>query len=406
MSTWRNALGVAAFGAVIAACGGSGGSGATNAESATTSAVIKAAPATQVPPVTEASLVTDAPVATESAVSTPAAATTGPGPSDAQLAARFEKITAPSDCMCSDGSEFSYFVHKADPNKVVFFLEGGGACFDAAGCGPDSKNYKRTVGYEDGMTSNEGVFELDNPKNPFAGYSMVFVPYCTGDVHIGNSTHDYGNGVVVQHKGFVNASTALNQMAELFPDANEVVVTGASAGSVPTPLYAGMTHDLLPDARITVLADGSGAYPDIPAINGVIGAVWGTMNAVPAWPENAGVTAETWSFPGLFVKAGTRDPKIVFARHDYAFDETQAFFSSLAGIAADHLVELIDRNEAEVEAGGVPLESYISAGHSHTVVGRPEFYTETLNGVMFVDWVHDLVTGKPVTDVHCVDCGS
>ena len=26
---------------------------------------------------------------------------------------------------------------------------------------------------------------------------MVFVPYCTGDVHIGNATTDYGDGVVV-----------------------------------------------------------------------------------------------------------------------------------------------------------------------------------------------------------------
>jgi len=230
---------------------------------------------------------------------------------------------------------------------------------------------------------------------------MVYVPYCTGDVHIGNLTKDYGDGVVIEHKGYVNGSTALNAMAELFPEATELVVTGESAGSVPTPLYAGLASDLLPEARITVLADGSGAYPDIPGINAVIGGNWGTMNAVPDWPENAGMTAETWSFPGLFIQAWKHAPDITFARHDYAFDETQAFFSGLAGIPADDLVSLIDKNEAQIEAAGVDLFSYISPGDSHTVLGRPEFYTDTQNDLAFVDWVTALVAGEPVADNHC-----
>lgn len=319
----------------------------------------------------------------------------------------WETVTAPADCMCSDGSEFTYFVRRADPTKVVFFLEGGGACFSAETCNPDSNTYKRTVGYEGGFGTDgdpSGIFDFSNPMNPFANYSFVFVPYCTGDVHIGNATTDYGDGVVVEHKGYVNGSTALDAMATLFPDATELVVTGESAGSVPTPLYAGMASDLLPAARITVLADGSGAYPDVPGINAVIGSAWGTMNAVPAWPENEGVTPETWSFPGLFVKAGTHDPEITFARHDYAFDETQVFFAGLAGIPADDLVSLIDQNEAQVEAGGVTLWSYITPGSSHTVLHTDNFYTETVNGVLLVDWVTALVSGEPVEDVHCTVC--
>lgn len=319
----------------------------------------------------------------------------------------WETVTAPADCMCSDGSEFTYFVRRADPTKVVFFLEGGGACFSAETCNPDSNTYKRTVGYEGGFGSDgapSGIFDFANLMNPFADYSFVFVPYCTGDVHIGNATTDYGDGVVVEHKGFVNGSNALSAMATLFPDATELVVTGESAGSVPTPLYAGMASDLLPDARITVLADGSGAYPDIPGINAAIGSSWGTMDAVPDWPENEGVTPETWSFPGLFVKAGTHDPDITFARHDYAFDQTQTFFAGLAGIPADDLVSLIDQNETQVEAGGVTLWSYITPGSSHTVLHTDNFYTETVNDVLLVDWVTALVNGEPVDDVHCTVC--
>jgi hypothetical protein len=230
------------------------------------------------------------------------------------------------------------------------------------------------------------------------------VPYCTGDVHIGNATTDYGDGVVVEHKGFVNGNAALATMVERFPDATEIVVAGESAGSVPSPLYAGLTADEYPEARITVLADGSGAYPDVPGINAVIGGAWGTTNAVPDWPVNEGVTAETWSFPGLFVKAGTHADNITFARHDYAFDRTQVFFAGLAGIPADDLVSLIDQNEAQVEAGGVTLFSYITPGDNHTVLGGNAFYTETVNGVLFVDWVTALIEGEPVEDVHCTVC--
>ncbi|MDO8363508.1 MAG: pectin acetylesterase-family hydrolase [Actinomycetota bacterium] len=319
----------------------------------------------------------------------------------------WEAVTAPADCMCSDGSEFTYFVRTASPTKVLFFMEGGGACFNAETCGPGGETYKRTVGNSGTdllAGTGTGIFDFENPDNPFADYSVVYVPYCTGDVHIGNTTHDYGDGVVIQHKGYVNGTTALAALAERFPDVAVVVMAGESAGSIPTPLYAGLAHDLLPAARLTVLADGSGAYPDVPALNLALGTVWGTANAIPEWPENEGLTPEQWSLPGLFVQAGLHAPDITFARHDYAFDQTQAFFSGLVGLAADDLVTLIDLNETQIEAAGIDLASYITPGDSHTVLHAPEFYTEVVNGVSLLDWVTALVAGVPVDDVHCTEC--
>ena len=78
--------------------------------------------------------------------------------------------------------------------------------------------------------------------------------------------------------------------------------------------------------------------------------------------------------------------------------------SSGAGLDANDLVTLIDLNETQIEAGGVTLYSYISPGDSHTVLGKPEFYTETLDGVSLRDWVAALVAGELVEDVHCTDC--
>ena len=317
-------------------------------------------------------------------------------------AVQWETVDAPADCQCGDGSPFQYFVRQANPAKVLFFMEGGGACFDKGTCGPDSESYKREVG--DGPAERGGIFDFTNPANPFADWSVVYVPYCTGDVHIGNATTDYGDGVVVNHNGYINGTTALDAAAGLFPDAAQLVFAGESGGSIPSPLYAGLGSDLFPDASITVIADGSGAYPDVPLVNQLIGSQWGTMNAVPDWPENEGITVDTWSLPGLFVQAGKHAPEIVFARHDYAFDNTQVSFAGLAGIAADDLVSLIDQNEGQIEASGIDLWSFISPGDMHTILGKDDFYTHEVEGVTLLEWVTALVSGASVADVHCTEC--
>jgi Pectinacetylesterase len=307
--------------------------------------------------------------------------------------------------MCADGSPYSYWIHQGDPNKVVFFLQGGGACFDAATCAFDSRAYQVNLGPDDDpSTYTSGVFDFADPRNPLGDYSFVYAPYCTGDVHLGTATHVYGPELTVQHKGSINANAALDDMAAHFPNAEQIVVAGESAGSAPTPLYAGLAHDLLPNADITVLADGSGAYPDVPAIDALIGQLWGVADAIPPWPENSGLNAADFSLPGLFVQAYKHDPNIIFGRHDYAFDAVQKLFAGLAGFPADDLVSLIDANETEIEKGGVDLHSYISPGQSHTVLSRPEFYTETVEGVPLVDWVSDLIRRQPDLDVHCTDC--
>lgn len=352
---------------------------------------------------------TVAPTAAPTTAAAPTTEALAPTTTVAPIVDEWEEIVAPADCMCSDGSEFSFFVREANPAKVMFFFQGGGACFSVETCDPADPSYSTTVRGPGDLAKGEGIFDFDNADNPFADFSVVFVPYCTGDLHLGSAVHDYGpnaagTDVIVHHNGFVNGTTALATLVEMFPDAAEIVVAGESAGSAPTPLYAALVHDQLPDARITVIADGSGAYPDLPALNAGIGALWGTLESLPDWPEAADVTSETWSLPGLFVLAGAHAPEITFARHDYAFDEVQVFFGNLAGFDANELVTLIDQNETQIEASGVTLYSYISPGYSHTVLGGAQFYAETLNGTSLRDWVAALVAGTPVQDLHCTEC--
>jgi hypothetical protein len=318
-------------------------------------------------------------------------------------AAGWERVVPGGDCQCADGSEFSFWVREANPQKVVFYLQDGGVCFSAETCAPDSDLYQSTI--DEGPGDERGIFDFGDERNPFADYSVVFVPYCTGDVHLGDTTTEYEPGLTIQHKGYVNGSAALDRLGASFPDASDVVVVGESAGSVAAPLYGALVSDRLPDARVTVLADGSGSYPDVPRVNELI-ADWGFGDVAPEWLEKAGPAGEQWTPPNLFIQSGRHDHDIVFARHDYAYDENQQSWYPIVGVPADDLLSLIDSNETQIESAGVNLSSYVAPGDDHTVLRDGRFYTETVNGESVVDWVTRLVAGESVADVHCAECAA
>jgi hypothetical protein len=314
----------------------------------------------------------------------------------------WKRVVPGGDCQCADGSEFSFWVREASPEKVVLYLQDGGACFSAETCAPDRDLY--TVSAE-GPAGQGGIFDFADERNPFADHSVVYVPYCTGDVHLGNTSTEYAPGLTVRHKGYLNGTAALEHLAGAFPSATEVVVVGESAGSVAAPLYGGLAADALPGAKVTVLAHGSGSYSEARLFNKPI-AAWGVSNSIPAWAENAGLISERWSFPALFVQSGRHDPDIVFGRFDYAYDATQESWYRLVGGPAEDLLSRIDANESRIERAGVNLLSYVAPGDEHVVLADGPFYTEEVNGVKLVDWVTRLIEGKPLTDVRCTNCAA
>ena len=324
---------------------------------------------------------------------------TGMGPT----AEGWTKVLAPASCRCSDGTPYHYWVRPGDPGKVLFFLAGGGACFSAETCAAESATY--TVNLEgDGGPGDGGIFDLDNEANPLADHSMVVVPYCTGDLHLGTTLHDYGGGVEVHHNGYANASTALAATAALFPEATEVVVAGSSAGSAGAAAYGGAAHDVFPDADIAVIADASAAYPGTPAITLAIGSLWGITGSIPLWPETADLPPEAWSLPGLFVTASLHHPEIRFATYNNAFDQVQAQFSALIGQDGSNLVELIDANNRWITDQGVDARHWVAPGTDHTVLGDEQLYTQEVDGSSLIEWLTAFVAGEEGDDVHCTDC--
>jgi hypothetical protein len=79
---------------------------------------------------------------------------------------------------CTDGSEFAFFERRADPTKVVFFLDGGGGCFDAKTCaftalgagGEEKYDWKIT----DDPVDEDGIINFARADNPFRGDDYFF----------------------------------------------------------------------------------------------------------------------------------------------------------------------------------------------------------------------------------------
>ena len=388
---------MAAIAVLVAACGGSGGDAASvattsSAESATT------VPATSELSVTEATE-PSAPGTSEAAPAVPA--TTEP----TELEVRGWMSVAAEGCMCADGSPFELWERPADPTKVVLYFEEGGACFSAESCSFTDGTYVPSINLGVSPDGRGGIFDPTNPENPLADHSFVYVPYCTGDVFLGDNTQVYSDTLTVEHNGFANATKGLDTVLANYPDVEQLVVTGASAGSIPTPAFAGLASDELPDAEIITFGDSSAAYPDAGPINALIGNLWGTTKNIPDWPVNEGITAEEWSLPGLYVQAGKHEPTITFARFDYAYDSVQSGFAALAGIPADDLLAFIDETESNIESEGVPIASYIAPGTDHTIIAGDGFYEMEVEGVRLVDFLATLVAGEVPDDVSCVDCG-
>src|SRR4051812_33040584 len=135
------------------------------------------------------------------------------------------------DAFCANGSTTGIGVNLTDKSKrVIIYLQGGGACWDALTCYTLKLAANFSTGYgsadfavEVKSTLASALFDRNNAGNPFKDYSMVFVPYCTGDVHAGSNKVMYGNNTAM-HVGWENMTAYLSRIVPTFPGADRVYI--------------------------------------------------------------------------------------------------------------------------------------------------------------------------------------
>jgi hypothetical protein len=133
---------------------------------------------------------------------------------------------------------------------LVIFLQGGGACWDFVTCGGAAALVPGTPIASTGPFGPDqfraGIFEkfsnawVHREKMPpsLATATVVFVPYCTGDVHSGDKVTTYTSplpglpAITWHHVGHANLVAFLNRLAPNLKlgASDKLVVAGSSAG--------------------------------------------------------------------------------------------------------------------------------------------------------------------------------
>ncbi|EEY66004.1 carbohydrate esterase, putative [Phytophthora infestans T30-4] len=171
----------------------------------------------------------------------------------------------------------------SDKSKLMIFFQGGGACTDEDTC---SFGLQCSLGASATLStvatsSSAGVLNHSISDNTFKDWNIVFVPYCTGDVHAGNRILEpyessiaealgepqcLGLNYTMYLNGYNNTQAALDWALENYPDVENLIVGGESAGSLGAQLHSAHIAELwsvsAKGTRFSVIADSYvGAVP-------------------------------------------------------------------------------------------------------------------------------------------------
>ena len=188
----------------------------------------------------------------------------------------WQTVNLDDECMCSDGSDYFLFVRRGNSDNLLIHFSGGGACWDDFTCSNpitirkaltegDSKDLKAfyyPVVYDFFSKFLKGVFDNTKESNPFKDWNIVYIPYCTGDLHIGNKTTNYktedGDEMEVHHNGQTNVTAALDWIYRNFENPGKILVSGESAGGFASAYWAPFVAEHYRDhEKIYQLSDGS-----------------------------------------------------------------------------------------------------------------------------------------------------
>ncbi len=137
--------------------------------------------------------------------------------------------------ICIAGTEYSVFTKAGNPEKLLIFFQGGGACWEGfPNCNvfAESQSPPPDV-FLPGIfadTSADGSI-----PNDIGDWSVVYLPYCDGSVFAGDNDVEDLNfpfGPMRFHRGLRNASAGMDVAKAEFPNPEKVLLAGSSAGGV------------------------------------------------------------------------------------------------------------------------------------------------------------------------------
>jgi hypothetical protein len=338
-----------------------------------------------------------------------------------------------ASCTGYPGTDPSYYFYarKGTTRNLVVYFEGGGACWDNGTCTyPDGKlpssvpqYYAASMATSQHPADLQGMFKLNQSDNPVKDWDMVYVPYCTADLHAGTATRTYesvGHPVytnlpssfAIRHNGYSNTMVVLDWIRKNVPNADRVLVTGSSAGGYGASIHFPWLRQLFPAAQINVLADAS---------QGVTTPTWDQSTPgrgswslqLPPWAKKIGLV--NISGPELLRLAAQSDPLARVAQFTTVVDQEQVAYyaemkqnygpgGSCANVAQDWNRQMVGTMASY--ASTVPnYRHYLAAGSYHTVLTDSKFFAERSAGPTVNTWLNAMLNaGDGWRNLACPGC--
>ncbi|KAK1943293.1 hypothetical protein P3T76_004689 [Phytophthora citrophthora] len=171
-----------------------------------------------------------------------------------------------------------------DKKKLLLFFQGGGACVDKYTCdfALQCQLGSSALITTQATVTDTGIMNRTLDGNVFNDYNIVYLPYCTGDLFVGNKYLEpyesvynqalgnkqcLGQNQGMYMNGYNNTMAVLKWALENYPDPEQIVVGGYSAGSLGAQMwsaYVAKTWEVeSKSTKFQVLADSYvGVFPE------------------------------------------------------------------------------------------------------------------------------------------------
>ncbi|HLT38400.1 MAG TPA: pectin acetylesterase-family hydrolase [Enhygromyxa sp.] len=216
------------------------------------------------------------------------------------------KVELP-ETYCSDGSQYKFFVnwHEGSDDLLVIF-EPGGACWDYPSC--SGKLGMLGAANPNGIPDNHmdrwsihsPLVRRDSAQNPMRTWNMVFVPYCTGDVHTGSKTtvytsEDGAHQLSYRHVGHDNMLAVSEWLGWQFIGTDKLYAGGCSAGGVGSNINYFFLREAVQPNYGYLVNDSGPLFPDSvnsAPLHATIRAVWGLDEVIAHTPIAASLAED------------------------------------------------------------------------------------------------------------------
>jgi len=296
--------------------------------------------------------------------------------------------------ICISGTEYSVFTRQGNPSRLLIFEQGGGACWQDF--------YQCTVFAEDQEPpfGRGGIWDFDSPDNPFADYSIVFMPYCDGSVFSGDNDvvdANFPDGPVRFHRGLRNQSAGMDVAKATFPHPSHITVAGSSAGGVGVAGFAPFLARFVygNQVKLTVFNDAGPVTVNLDATDD-IAARAADWQFGQFYPESCTECDDMGQATAVIDWRLANDSTIREAFYETDGDLTNRFFLDLLG-DQPAFRELVVTGHGELNAAYPDrYKRFIVAGDtSHTALQSSLFYSQDADGVLLNEWAGDFLVPTP-----------